>query len=369
MEAIRKQAAKLREQVARQQQAIMRQLGSFGSEGSGAVVDEEEQQCRQRLKNLYTSTRAAKHFQKSIVRGVESFVSICSKEMEIVRKLADDCCRYGNENNSTEYPLARAALSFGTMHSSAEQEKEVLLDILIEEVSDPLRVFITGAPLEDARLLVRHYDKLRQDVEAQAADVLRRQSKAKDPNASIDSSLKVQNAEDKLSDLRSTLSVLGREATDAMLSVEAQQQRTTLHKLQRMVDAEKLYHRSVLDILDNLYAEMIVEEKRDEPAHRSETTQRDTTVSVPCETSDMKEHDSQGCEDPTNSYFTCRVIHPFEAQADGELNLTNDDLVTVRQVNTSGWSEGECNGKVGWFPSAYVEKEDKGIIKPIRDRT
>ncbi|CAM9003516.1 unnamed protein product [Rhodiola kirilowii] len=114
---------------------------------------------------------------------------------------------------------------------------------------------------------------------------------------------------------------------------------------------------------------MIVEEKRDEPAHQSETTQRDTTVSVPCETSDMKEHDSQGCEDPTNSYFTCRVIHPFEAQADGELNLTNDDLVTVRQVNASGWSEGECNGKVGWFPSAYVEKEDKGIIKPIRDRT
>uniref|UniRef100_A0A7N0U644 Uncharacterized protein n=1 Tax=Kalanchoe fedtschenkoi TaxID=63787 RepID=A0A7N0U644_KALFE len=256
MDAIKKQAAKLRDQVAKQQQAIMRQLGHFGSEND-AAVDEEELLCRQGLKNLYTSTRAAKHFQRSIVRGVESFVSVCSKEMEIVRKLADDCCRYGNQNKSPEYPLARSALSFGTMHTSAEQEKEVLLDILIDEVSDPLRVFITGAPLEDARLLVHHYDRLRQEVEAQAAEVSRRQSKAKDPNASIDSSLKLQHAEDKLSDLRSTLSALGREATDAMLSVEAQQQSTTLQKLQRMVSAEKSYHRSVLDILDKLHAEDI----------------------------------------------------------------------------------------------------------------
>lgn len=28
----------------------------------------------------------------------------------------------------------------------------------------------------------------------------------------------------------------------------------------------------------------------------------------------------------------CQVIHPFEAQADGELNLTMDDHVKVRQV-------------------------------------
>lgn len=37
----------------------MRQLGNFGSEGVGPV-DEDELLCSQRLKNLYTSTRAAK---------------------------------------------------------------------------------------------------------------------------------------------------------------------------------------------------------------------------------------------------------------------------------------------------------------------
>jgi hypothetical protein len=28
-------------------------------------------------------------------------------------------------------------------------------------------------------------------------------------------------------------------------------------------------------------------------------------------------------------------------------------------VAANGWSEGECKGKSGWFPSAYVEQRDK----------
>ena len=31
----------------------------------------------------------------------------------------------------------------------------------------------------------------------------------------------------------------------------------------------------------------------------------------------------------------------------------------LTQVSPSGWSEGECNGKAGWFPSAYVEKRQR----------
>lgn len=34
-------------------------------------------------------------------------------------------------------------------------------------------------------------------------------------------------------------------------------------------------------------------------------------------------------------------------------------LHTCTQVNPSGWSEGECKGKAGWFPSAYVEKRQR----------
>uniref|UniRef100_A0A0E0CYH9 SH3 domain-containing protein n=1 Tax=Oryza meridionalis TaxID=40149 RepID=A0A0E0CYH9_9ORYZ len=53
------------------------------------------------------------------------------------------------------------------------------------------------------------------------------------------------------------------------------------------------------------------------------------------------------------------VIHPFDAQADGELSISVGDYVVVRQVAPNGWSEGECKGKAGWFPSAYVEQRDK----------
>ena len=31
----------------------------------------------------------------------------------------------------------------------------------------------------------------------------------------------------------------------------------------------------------------------------------------------------------------------------------------LAQVSQSGWSEGECKGKAGWFPSAYVEKRQR----------
>jgi len=37
-------------------------------------------------------------------------------------------------------------------------------------------------------------------------------------------------------------------------------------------------------------------------------------------------------------------------------------------VAANGWSEGECKGKAGWFPSAYVEQRDKApaskVIEP-----
>lgn len=76
MDAIKKQASKLREQVARQQQVILRQLGQLGHEG--VMIDETDMHCHQQLQNLYKSTRAAKqsHLRSflfhSISRGILS---------------------------------------------------------------------------------------------------------------------------------------------------------------------------------------------------------------------------------------------------------------------------------------------------------
>ncbi|XP_010244214.1 PREDICTED: SH3 domain-containing protein 1-like [Nelumbo nucifera] len=269
MEAIRKQASKLREQVAKQQQAVLKQLGHFGSET--VMTDDDELQCHQQLQNLYNSTRAAKHFQRDLVRGVENFITTSLKQMEIGKKLAEDCCRYGNENQGSGFSLSRAALQFGTSHISIEKEREHLLEILGDQVSEPLRALITGAPLEDARHLTHRYERIRQEVEAQAVEVLRRRSR-REGGASSDSDAKLQNAEAKLSELKSAMMALGKEATAAMSSVEAQQQQITFQKLLLMVDAEKSYHQSVAAILEKLHAEMVLEKQQSESAPPSPIT-------------------------------------------------------------------------------------------------
>ncbi|KAL5099809.1 hypothetical protein RYX36_004136 [Vicia faba] len=357
MDAIRKQAARLREQVAKQQQTILRQLGQLSNEP--LMADESELECYQKLQKLYTSTKTAKHFQRHIVRGIEGFISVSSKQMEIVRKLAKDCCKYGTENkdHASNYPLARASLQFGNSYDLLENERETLLGILCDQISEPLRAQITGAPLEDARHLTHNYDKLRQEVEGQAAEVLRRRSKLRDSSLSSDSSMRLQNAEKRLKELKSALVALGREATSAMLSVEEQQQHITLQSLSTSVDAERAYHRHALVILDKLYAEMIMIDERQ--------TKEPTSFPLP------KDGYNQPADEKLNSngidykhdtqmgtYFFAKVIHTFDAQAEGELSLSVDDYVVIRQVAANGWSEGECNGNAGWFPSAYVQRQD-----------
>ncbi|THG16683.1 hypothetical protein TEA_011399 [Camellia sinensis var. sinensis] len=379
--------------------AILRQLGHLGYEA--ALVDDAELQCHQQLQNLYISTRSAKHFQKDIVRGVEGFISTGKKQMEIARKLAEDCCKYGTENQSAGSPLARVAFQFGTSHRSMENEREAMLGILGSQVSEPLRASITGAPLEDARHLTHRYDRLRQEVEAQAVEVIKRQSKCKDPSISAEISIKLQNAERKLNELRSALMALGREAITAMLSVEDQQQRTTFRKLLTMVGAEKSYHQNIIATLDELHAEMILEKQLNESSSQSVTMQRDADVSPVLDDTISDGPDVPQDEHQNDTYFIakshlifnsskhvfktlkftlellngkCKVIHSFDAQAEGELSLSVDDYVVVRQaslvitaslhlyaivVAPTGWSEGECKGEAGWFPSAYVVRQDK----------
>ncbi|XP_057965143.1 SH3 domain-containing protein 2-like isoform X1 [Malania oleifera] len=361
MEAIRRQASKLREQVAKQQQAVLKQLGRFGNETT--MIDDVELQCHRLLHNLYNSTRVSKHFQRDIVRAVEGFISTSCRQMEIMRKLTEDCCKFGNENRSAKSPLARVALHFGTSRSSMEEERETLIAILGDQVSEPLRSLVAGAPLEDARHLTHRYDSLRQEVEVQAAEVLRRQSKSKDPGVPSETSTKLQSAEAKLVELKSAMMALGREATAAMLAVESQQQRITLERLLMMVDAERSYHQSIVSILEKLHAKMILEKQRSESSSQSLTMQRD--VHPTHEDTYFNGSNAEELMDQNDMHFIAKVIHPFDAQADGELTLSIDDYIVVRQVAPNGWSEGECKGRAGWFPSAYIERQDKAPASKI----
>lgn len=66
-------------------------------------------------------------------------------------------------------------------------------------------------------------------------EVLKRRLKSSDLSMSAESSVKLQSAEARLAELKSSTVALGREATAAMLSVEDQQQQMTFHGLLAMV--------------------------------------------------------------------------------------------------------------------------------------
>jgi len=310
---------------------------------------------------------------------VEGFVAVSTKQMEIVKKLAEDCCKYGNNNQNLGFVLGKASVEFGKSHSQMEIEREKLLKVLGEQVFEPLREMIMSAPLEDARLLTYRYQRIRQDMESQIADVMRKQLKSKESSG---------NAESKLSELRTTLAALGREATAAMEAVEAQQQQVTFDRLLAMVDAERTYHQTVADILNKLHDEMLLakhheesDSNYDEPSSEPSPEPKISSTPEPKISSTLV-HSNSTLEDPAvpetsvptrngqEVHYVGEVIHPFDAQADGELSISVGDFVVVRQVSRNGWSEGECKGKAGWFPSAYVEQRDKApaskVIEPGR---
>ncbi|KAH7515039.1 hypothetical protein FEM48_Zijuj11G0153800 [Ziziphus jujuba var. spinosa] len=300
-------------------QAVLRPLGSLDNDA--VMVDEAEILCHQQLQNLYNSTREAKEY----------FCNVPS-----VRKLAEDCCTYESENQSTHAPLARASINFGTSHNAIEKEREDLLNILNDQVCELLWTQINGAPLEDARHLAYYYDKLCQDVEAQSAEA-------------------------KLADPKSFTVALGREATAVMLSVEDQQQQMTFHRLLTMVNAERAYHQHALGILEKLHAEMTLERQSKEFSSVPMKIQRNVYEWL--RNQDNNSHESD--DHQGNMLFIAKVIHQCDAEAEGELSLSVDDYVVVRQVAPHGWSEGECNGKAGWFPSAYIERQEKAPTSKI----
>ncbi|PON84989.1 Arfaptin domain/BAR domain/SH3 domain containing protein [Trema orientale] len=336
MDALRKQASKLREQVAKQQQAVIKQFSGTGYESSDVmVIDEIEMQRHQQLEKLYRSTRAGKDFQKEIVRAAESLTAIGYKHIETGTKLSEDCCRYGAENID-DHILAKAASIYGDARKHVEKEQEEFNKLLSSQVLDPLRAMVLGAPLEDARHLAQRYSRMRQEAEAQAAEISRRQARVRElPNP--EHVAKLHAAEARMQELKANMAVLGKEASAALAAVESQQQRLTFQRLVALVEGEKNYHLRIAAILGDVEAEMVLEKQRKESA----------PPVIP----------SDNFSDKT--YFLAEAMHPFTAASEKELTLSVGDYVVVRKVTPSGWSEGESKGKAGWFPSAYVEKRQR----------
>ncbi|CAN0865228.1 SH3 domain-containing protein 3 [Linum grandiflorum] len=130
MDALRKQACKLRAKVSKQQQAVRKQFSGSGYESSDSVViDEVELQMHQQLEKLYRTTRAGREFQKDIVRAAEALTAIGYKHIEAETKLSEDCGRYGTETDS-DTMLAKAVAIYGDARKNVEKETEDLNRLL-----------------------------------------------------------------------------------------------------------------------------------------------------------------------------------------------------------------------------------------------
>ncbi|KAL7118684.1 hypothetical protein ACP275_02G017800 [Erythranthe tilingii] len=366
MEAIRKQASRLREQVARQQQAVLKQFGGYG--GSDSVVpDDAELLQHQKLEHLYISTRGAKHFQRDIVRGVEGYIVTGSKQVEIGTKLSEDSRKYGTESTCTSgSTLSKAASNFARARAQMEKERGNLLKAFGTQVAEPLRAMVMGAPLEDARHLAQRYDRMRQEAEAQAVEVAKRQVKVREGTGHPDMAFKLEAAEAKLQDLKSNVATLGKEAASAMAAVEGQQQRLTLQRLIAMVEAERAYHQRVLQILEQLESEMTNERQRIEaaPAPMMESASAPPSYE---EVNGVSTSPVQNGSTDSMGYFLGEVIFSYQAESELELNLSVGDYVVVRKVSNNGWAEGECRGRAGWFPFGYVERRERVLASKVAE--
>ncbi|CAN7133434.1 unnamed protein product [Brassica rapa subsp. narinosa] len=369
MEAIRKQASKFREQVARQQQAVLRQFGGGGYGGSDNVItDEEELHRHQKLEKLYISTRSAKHFQRDIVRGVEGSIVTGSKQVEIGTKLCEDSRRYGSGNTCTSgNTLTRASLSFANARDQMEKERGNLLKALGTQVAEPLRAMVIGAPLVDARHLAQRYERMRQETESQTIEVSKRQAKVRENPGNPELVMKLEYAEAKLQDLKSNMTILGKEAASAMAAVEEQQQTQTFQRLITLVEAERIYHQRILEIIERLEGEMRVEQQRIEGP---QTPQVDNITSSPPPSYEeaSNEVNASHMHDGTSDamgYFLGEVMFPYQSDSEFELSLSVGDYVVIREVTSSGWAEGECKGKAGWFPYDYIERRDRVLATKV----
>lgn len=55
-----------------------------------------------------------------------------------------------------------------------------------------------------------------------------------------------------------------------------------------------------------------------------------------------------------NEYFAVMNLLLF-AEADDEISFNPDDVIINIEMIDEGWWKGQCHGRVGLFPAAYVE--------------
>ncbi|GAA6236047.1 guanine nucleotide exchange factor VAV3-like isoform X1 [Lates japonicus] len=88
----------------------------------------------------------------------------------------------------------------------------------------------------------------------------------------------------------------------------------------------------------------------------------DTTLQVPYR--ELSNGNMPRAITKAGSVFSPRVVgvavarYDFCSRDTRELSLLQGDIIKIYTKMSSGWWKGEVDGRVGWFPSTYVEEED-----------
>jgi hypothetical protein len=64
--------------------------------------------------------------------------------------------------------------------------------------------------------------------------------------------------------------------------------------------------------------------------------------------------------------FECVALFDYTATLEDELNFHANDVINVVNQDEAGWWMGELNGKIGLFPSNFVERKDKSAELPAK---
>ncbi|SCV04528.1 LAME_0H19152g1_1 [Lachancea meyersii CBS 8951] len=70
---------------------------------------------------------------------------------------------------------------------------------------------------------------------------------------------------------------------------------------------------------------------------------------------------------PQNEFV--EAIYAFQAQQDGDLELSVGDKIEVLEKPSPEWYKGKCNGRIGMFPSNYVKPAFSGSSTTEAERT
>ena len=145
------------------------------------------------------------------------------------------------------------------------------------------------------------------------------------------------------------------------------------------VEAERAFHLKAAEILETAQALMISERQRNDtsPLPTADSSSSAAPFAPPSYEQVVLPRSTKA-----TAYFLAEVLHPFQADGEGELSLTIGEFLVVRQVSShrwhynfvsvelisvgtcgqvspTGWAEGELKGRAGWFPAAYVEQRQR----------